>query len=950
MNKKLEPFPSPGRASVSKPDVFDPRADGIAPEDLREMAKRVIGSCGPVKGAPVKIPRAQIRVSTVRTRVVNSNGVDTGTEGTVVYGHLTSMCVREHPGEGISFIHGTHLDQDLEAVGADLARKAYDAAGCREYKGHAELPMALPPMEGSHMLLSSMGSASHGEAAKYGRSHWLKSVDEQVASESFCVVDDPSSSGPLASVFDDEGTPTRRKEVVSKGVFKGFLRNSFCGDSTGNGLRRSSGETMGTFGRIPSVKPLNFVVERGKTSFEDMVREMDDVIVVDKFASPSADGMTGRFGLNVRCGTVYHRGEAVGVFNNALLMGNMFDCLKDIRCICSDSSQTGLMNLPTICYGGTELVGNRSDLVLGVLAARELHLHRGVDLLQPGTVGGGCRTHPPEDAGVLHGAEELHRHGGFGVAVLVEEVAVQGVRVVEPVDDPRGLLLRQGVGLREDVQHGDPHAELHQGREGQRRHEPVGAAVEGRVGEIHQHAPVPPQRGDGGAGALPEREQLQLTRRVDQHVLGGVLSQDIGDPVHVDGHQVRRHDLGAVGTETVLLHDLLKGHPFADVDIGVVGEPVGAGIEVDDRLLYAAVPEPVAESAHEGALSAAGGTDEEYEMHWDRTVIRIRRYNLPPALAGTSFVIKYLLDGLNIHKNGIRGDPRLTGGQTIIDMEKNRMILIAILAAAIVIVAAAAVVLSGHGGSEKECTVTFDANGETFGKAPGPQTLHPGDPVISPGAVLNKDGTKAVDGWYTDRRCTEEWDFADDRVTGDLTLYAHWDYADCTVTLVSDPEGAVTFRYSINSGTPTDYRGPITLSIKDELTAIAVIGRGYVFDGWDDGTAEPSRTAEVTGTATWTAAASESGIITYHFDTADTVPSYQQEFRPGAETHLMPLGFDTPSGKTFGWWTADPAACGFAYYDTESTVIDAPASFDLYAVWTVSEKLGSGNTAYLYEP
>lgn len=91
---------------------------------------------------------------------------------------------------------------------------------------------------------------------------------------------------------------------------------------------------------------------------EDMIREMDDVVVIDKFASPGADGMTGRFGLNVRCGTVYHRGEPVTVFNNALLMGNMFECLKDIRCICSDSHQSGLINLPTICYGGTELVGN----------------------------------------------------------------------------------------------------------------------------------------------------------------------------------------------------------------------------------------------------------------------------------------------------------------------------------------------------------------------------------------------------------------------------------------------------------------------------------------------------------------------------------------------------------------------------------------------------------------
>lgn len=52
--------------------------------------------------------------------------------------------------------------------------------------------MVLPPMEGSSMLLSSLGSASNGENAKYGRSHWQKSVGEKVASDCLSVVDDPS--------------------------------------------------------------------------------------------------------------------------------------------------------------------------------------------------------------------------------------------------------------------------------------------------------------------------------------------------------------------------------------------------------------------------------------------------------------------------------------------------------------------------------------------------------------------------------------------------------------------------------------------------------------------------------------------------------------------------------------------------------------------------------------
>ncbi len=358
VNEGMNPYPEPSEAKISAPKVFDRKADEVTPEELRELAQRVIDSASSFDGARVTIPRAQIRVATVRTHVMNSNGVDAEHESTLVYGHFTSMCVRDHPGEGIDFYHGTSLDLDPEAIGTSIARKANDAAICREFKGHLDIPMALCPTEGADMLFSSLGDAIDGENVKYSRSYWKDSVGQEVASPCLKVTDDPTSSAPLACVFDDEGTPTERRPILEGGVLKGFIRDSFCGDSTGNALRRSSVECMGAYERTPVIKPLNLVVKAGNKTVEDMVAEMDDVVLVDKFASPEADGLSGRFGLNVRSATVYHRGEPVQIINNALLMGNMFECMKNVQCICSDSVQTGVVNLPTICYGGTEMAGN----------------------------------------------------------------------------------------------------------------------------------------------------------------------------------------------------------------------------------------------------------------------------------------------------------------------------------------------------------------------------------------------------------------------------------------------------------------------------------------------------------------------------------------------------------------------------------------------------------------
>ena len=354
----LNGYPEPGRARIPAPDVLDPEVENADAAVLRDLAQRVIDGTSACSVAEVKIPRAQIRLSVTESRVMNSNGVDVTHRSSLVYGHFTSMCVRDHPGEGITTFHGTHLTLDPEAIGKEIARQACDAAVCREFKGHLDIPMALCPGEGSEMILSSLCDAIDGENIRYGRSAWKDKMGEDVASRCLDVTDDPTLSAPLSCVFDDEGTPTARKEIVSKGVLKGFLRDSFCGDSTGNGMRRSSVEPQGAYERTPVIKPLNLRIKPGNTSREEMLSEFDDIVLVDKFASPEADGLSGRFGLNVRSATVYHRGEPVQIINNALLMGNMFECLKDIRCICSDSVQTGVIELPTILYGGTEMVGN----------------------------------------------------------------------------------------------------------------------------------------------------------------------------------------------------------------------------------------------------------------------------------------------------------------------------------------------------------------------------------------------------------------------------------------------------------------------------------------------------------------------------------------------------------------------------------------------------------------
>lgn len=80
-------------------------------------------------------------------------------------------------------------------------------------------------------------------------------------------------------------------------------------------------------------------------------------------------------------------------------------------------------------------------------------------------------------------------------------------------------------------------------------------------------------------------------------------------------------------------------------------------------------------------------------------------------------------------------------------------------------------------------TVTFDANGH--GTDPDVQCVAKNGKATTPAAPTATGYT--FGGWYKDADCTNAWDFANDVVTEDITLYAKWTVKSYTVTW--DPAG-----------------------------------------------------------------------------------------------------------------------------------------------------------------
>jgi len=114
-------------------------------------------------------------------------------------------------------------------------------------------------------------------------------------------------------------------------------------------------------------------------------------------------------------------------------------------------------------------------------------------------------------------------------------------------------------------------------------------------------------------------------------------------------------------------------------------------------------------------------------------------------------------------------------------------------------------------------TVTFDSQG---GSAVSSQMVEQGGLISKPKNPTREGYT--FEGWYKESSCINAWNFTNDTVTSNITLYAKWTEKSYTVSLSVDPAG---------SGTTT---GSGTYQKGDLVSITAIANSGYTFINWTD--------------------------------------------------------------------------------------------------------------------
>lgn len=305
-----------------------------------------------------KTARNMINTARHTVRIVNSYGMDRSfTEDMcVMYGQATAK-QDGHIATGFYGKGGRSFDVlDAQHIGSEVAKSAVEQLGASQIpSGSYRVIIHRGAMTD---LLQTFSGIFSAETAQKGMSLLKGRVGESIASSCVTIVDDPLLlDGLEARPFDAEGVPSKAHTVVENGVFKTFLHNLKTAHK--DGVETTGNASKAGYASAVHVAPSNFYIKGGDKSFEELLCEMGDGVVITDVAGlhAGANPVSGDFSLLSKGYTVKN-GKREKPIEQITVAGNFYELLKNARAMADDLDfPLGGMGCPSVDVGELSISG-----------------------------------------------------------------------------------------------------------------------------------------------------------------------------------------------------------------------------------------------------------------------------------------------------------------------------------------------------------------------------------------------------------------------------------------------------------------------------------------------------------------------------------------------------------------------------------------------------------------
>ncbi|MDP2918823.1 MAG: metallopeptidase TldD-related protein [Dehalococcoidia bacterium] len=331
-------FHFPDRKRFPKLEIYDPAIEKVTLEQMKQLGDEMIAAV--TEYSPEVLCEAGVTKVICELGILNSRGGKASFRQTVFALGIEGQLIR---GTDMLFV-GDHASScspilDSKAITRTVVEQLR-LAKRQATVTTMPMPVIFTPDGVASALILPLMSAFNGKTVLEGASPIGGKLGQKVFDANLTLWDDPFiPDRPGSRPCDDEGVPCQRTALVMKGVVNQFLYDL---QTAGRAKTKSTGNGRRGMGGLPSPSINALIVEGGKTSFKDMVKDIKEGLVVEQLmGAGQGNVLGGDFSGNVLLGFKIENGKIVGRVKDTMVSGNVYQLLKDITAIGSDSKWVG---------------------------------------------------------------------------------------------------------------------------------------------------------------------------------------------------------------------------------------------------------------------------------------------------------------------------------------------------------------------------------------------------------------------------------------------------------------------------------------------------------------------------------------------------------------------------------------------------------------------------------
>lgn len=337
--------------------TFDSKVLDIGSDELVNLSQSMIDSANMVD-KKVLAAEGGIGNAYISNAVANSNGVLGFDKGTVIECSLATLAKDGNKVTPICFEFNAArtCNIDPEWVGREAAKLSVSALKTKSIETKTT-KLLLTQFALQDLLGHTLINAVRADSVQRGQSPFKDKIGEKVASEKLTIYDDGLFPGGMRTwLFDGEGVPHRKTPIIEKGVLKNFIYDNYSAkkegkESTGNASRAGYLST-------PGIEITNFHIMPRTTSADDMIRQIDDGLIVYYLqGAHSSNPVSGEFSVVATPAWKIKNGEIAFASRGVMLAGNIFEVLKNITVVGGNERQMGGLIAPWIEVENVRVIG-----------------------------------------------------------------------------------------------------------------------------------------------------------------------------------------------------------------------------------------------------------------------------------------------------------------------------------------------------------------------------------------------------------------------------------------------------------------------------------------------------------------------------------------------------------------------------------------------------------------